>query len=91
MAATPPDLPSSDVELFSDDLLIDPYAAYADLRGLGPVVRLERYGCWAVTGCATAPPSSKRLPQVGGGCAWSRRSGTSQRVHGLESARIDVG
>ena len=40
--------PSSDVDLFADDVLEDPYAAYAELRDLGPGVYLRRYECWAL-------------------------------------------
>lgn len=42
-------IPESDVDLFGDDVLRDPYPAYAKLRDLGPVVRLTRHGFLAVS------------------------------------------
>lgn len=39
----------SDLDPFSAEFRADPYAAYAELRALGPIVRLERYGIWAVS------------------------------------------
>jgi cytochrome P450 len=33
---------------FCDELLLEPYAMHAELRDLGPVVRLEKYGAWAM-------------------------------------------
>lgn len=41
--------PSSALDLWDDEVLRDPYPAYAELRALGPLVYLERYGNWAVT------------------------------------------
>jgi cytochrome P450 len=41
--------PSSDVELFSDEILRDPYRCYSKLRELGSAVYLSRYGVWALT------------------------------------------
>lgn len=40
--------PVSDVDIFADDVLTDPYPAYAALRESGAAVYLERYGCWAL-------------------------------------------
>jgi cytochrome P450 len=40
--------PSSDADLFADDILVDPYPAYEALRDQGPAVYLRRYDCWAV-------------------------------------------
>lgn len=40
--------PVSDVDIFADDVLTDPYAAYAVLRETGAAVYLERYDCWAL-------------------------------------------
>lgn len=42
-------VPSSTIDLWSDEVLRDPYPAYATLRQLGPVVYLEPYDLWAVT------------------------------------------
>jgi cytochrome P450 len=36
------------VDLFSDEVLDDPWPAYAALRDAGPAVFLERHGVWAV-------------------------------------------
>ncbi|MFF7274987.1 cytochrome P450 [Streptomyces griseorubiginosus] len=41
-------LPSSDLDLFATDTLLDPYPVYARLRDAGPVVRLSRYDAWAL-------------------------------------------
>ncbi|MFH8350107.1 cytochrome P450 [Streptomyces sp. NPDC018045] len=42
--------PTSEVDLFDDEVLADPYPAYAALRAAGPAVRLERHGVWAIPG-----------------------------------------
>lgn len=42
------DAPVSGVDPFSEDFLRDPYPAHEQLREAGPVVRLERYGIWAM-------------------------------------------
>jgi cytochrome P450 len=41
-------VPESDVDLFSDEHLADPYADYARLRDAGPAVYLSRYDMWAI-------------------------------------------
>jgi 4-methoxybenzoate monooxygenase (O-demethylating) len=38
----------ADLDPFSEAFLRDPYPAHARLREAGPVVRLERYGLWAM-------------------------------------------
>lgn len=40
---------SSDVDLFDDDVLADPYPHFARLREQSAVVRLEKNGVWALT------------------------------------------
>jgi 4-methoxybenzoate monooxygenase (O-demethylating) len=40
---------SSDIDPFSREFLADPYPYHQELREIGPVVRLTRYGVWAVT------------------------------------------
>ena len=40
--------PVSGLDPFSEDFLRDPYPAHEQLREAGPVVRLERYGIWAM-------------------------------------------
>ena len=42
------DVPLSEIDPYDPATLLDPYGAYAALRELGPVVRLERYGVWAM-------------------------------------------
>ena len=42
-------LPSSAVDFFSDEVIRAPYELYRELREMGPVVRLEQHGVWAVT------------------------------------------
>ena len=41
--------PSLDIDLWSDDVLADPYPAWRQLRDLGPVVFLPRYDLYAIT------------------------------------------
>ncbi|MER6162817.1 hypothetical protein ABT147_46350 [Streptomyces sp. NPDC001868] len=45
MHATLP-LPTSDVDLFADAVLHDPYPALRDIREAGPAVRLTAYDAW---------------------------------------------
>ncbi len=40
---------AADLDLFSDDTLVDPYAAYRTLRDAAPAVRLDRVNAWAVS------------------------------------------
>ncbi|MDF3312930.1 cytochrome P450 [Rhodococcus sp. T2V] len=42
-------IPVSDIDLFTDDALRDPYALYAALREMGPVVHLPQYDLYAIT------------------------------------------
>jgi cytochrome P450 len=44
----PPGCPSTGVDLWAEDVLVDPYPVFAELRALGPVVWLERYGVVAL-------------------------------------------
>ncbi|HEV8022923.1 MAG TPA: hypothetical protein VGP41_16730, partial [Candidatus Lustribacter sp.] len=39
---------TSHVDPFCDESLLEPYALHAELRDLGPLVRLEKYGVWAM-------------------------------------------
>src|SRR5262245_49150930 len=41
--------PSSELDLYSDGTLADPYPGYRELRAQGPVVYLEKNEAWAVT------------------------------------------
>lgn len=41
--------PASDIDLFADDVLVDPYPTYATLRELGAVVHLPRNDVYALT------------------------------------------
>ncbi|MFE1428146.1 cytochrome P450 [Streptomyces fungicidicus] len=41
--------PTSDVDLFADDVLLDPFQAYAELREQGPVVHLRKNDVYALT------------------------------------------
>ncbi|GAA4288868.1 cytochrome P450 [Georgenia daeguensis] len=40
---------TSDIDLFSDEVLADPYPYFAQLREQASVVRLEKNGAWALT------------------------------------------
>ena len=46
---SPVAMPESDIDLFSDEVLRDPYPTYAQLRATGPVVRMTRHDFVAVT------------------------------------------
>jgi cytochrome P450 len=41
-------VPSTDLDLYSEESILAPYEPYRVLRDLGPAVRLERYNVWAV-------------------------------------------
>jgi cytochrome P450 len=41
--------PESDIDLFTDAALHDPYPVFKALRDIGPMVKLPRYGCAALT------------------------------------------
>ncbi|OWA00823.1 cytochrome P450 [Streptomyces sp. CS113] len=41
--------PASDVDLFADEVVLDPYPVYAELRERGPVVHLPRNDVYALT------------------------------------------
>jgi cytochrome P450 len=47
-------IPSSDLDLFSDEARLDPYPRYRALRAIGPVVHLRRHGVYAVPRFAEA-------------------------------------
>lgn len=49
MSAVMRSAPSSDVDLLSPGAVADPHTVFAELRGLGPVVRLERHRAWLFT------------------------------------------
>jgi cytochrome P450 len=40
--------PQSEIDLFSDESLEDPYGRYRDLRDLGPAVYLAKHDAWAI-------------------------------------------
>lgn len=40
--------PRSDIDIWSDEVISDPFPVYQMLRDLGPAVWLDRYDCWAV-------------------------------------------
>lgn len=40
--------PTSDIDLFADDVLVDPYPALRELRDTGPAVRLTAYDAWVL-------------------------------------------
>src|SRR5688572_25426477 len=41
-------IPAGEIDIFSDEVLADPYPAYRRLRELGPVVELPQYGVLAL-------------------------------------------
>ncbi|WP_068077661.1 cytochrome P450 [Novosphingobium lentum] len=46
-------IPAFRRDFWSDDVILDPYPVYRELRDLGPAVWLEANGCWALTQYAT--------------------------------------
>ncbi|TYO61641.1 cytochrome P450 [Bradyrhizobium hipponense] len=49
----------SQADPFAPDFLANPYPAYAALRALGPVFKLERYDVWAMAGYAEVEAALK--------------------------------
>jgi cytochrome P450 len=49
----------SQADPFAPDFLTNPYPAYAALRALGPVFKLERYDAWAMAGYAEVEAALK--------------------------------
>lgn len=45
----PNNMPVSNIDVWSDENLIDPFPMYKILRDMGPVTYLERHDCYAVT------------------------------------------
>ena len=45
---TNPSAPISDIDLYDERVLLDPYPAYRTLRDLGPAVWLEKYGMYVL-------------------------------------------
>jgi len=45
---TIPSTVRSDIDLFSDEVLQNPYPAFKTLRDLGPAAYLEKYGVWHI-------------------------------------------
>jgi cytochrome P450 len=43
-----PDSLRSDIDVFSDTALEDPYPLYRQLRDIGPAAWLDRHGCWFI-------------------------------------------
>src|SRR5881394_3732170 len=44
--ATKIDIPASHIDLWTDDVLSNPYPHYAEMRDLGPIVWLTKNECW---------------------------------------------
>jgi hypothetical protein len=44
----PVDATPSELDLWSDEVLLEPWAHYRAIRDQGPAVRLERYALYAV-------------------------------------------
>lgn len=42
-------VPETDIDLYSDDMILDPYRAYQELRDAGPVVFLRQQGLYALS------------------------------------------
>jgi cytochrome P450 len=47
-------IPRSDVDLFTDEVMADPYPVFRQLRDMGPVVHLGRLDVWAIPRFAEA-------------------------------------
>jgi len=41
-------MPSTDLDLFADDVIADPHLTYRELRDAGPAVWMSRYNCWVL-------------------------------------------
>jgi cytochrome P450 len=40
--------PTSNIDLYSDEIIQNPYPYYRELRAVGPAVRMSRHACWAI-------------------------------------------
>jgi cytochrome P450 len=87
-----PDIPVSDVDLFTDDARVDPYPIYRTLRDLGPVVEMSRHGHYALPRYAdvraalmdaaspgTTPSPATSTPTAGPRTSTRRPTGASCR------------
>lgn len=54
--------PTSDLELYSDDALLDPYPRYQELRDLGGAVWLKAYGLYALSRFADCREALRNWP-----------------------------
>lgn len=70
-------IPASDIDLFTDQSLADPYPLYQELRDLGAVVELERNGVYAGgRNCANSPPASSRKRSASSNAWWGKGGGS---------------
>ena len=53
-------VPELDVDLFTDEALLDPYPHYQRMRALGPVVCLPRYNAYALSRFDTVKAVSRQ-------------------------------
>ncbi|MEU0312873.1 cytochrome P450 [Nocardioides sp. NPDC006273] len=49
-----PTIPSTDADLFADDVIADPHPTYRELRDAGPALWMSRYECWVLPRYAEA-------------------------------------
>src|SRR5271154_1909280 len=52
--ATTAQRPSTDIDLYSEEIILEPYEAYRELREQGPAVWMDRHDAWVVSRYDTA-------------------------------------
>jgi hypothetical protein len=57
-------IPTSDLDLYSDEVLAEPYEHYRRLREAGPAVWLERHDAWVNYALRYCPYCAERLEDV---------------------------
>jgi cytochrome P450 len=45
---TTPTIPSTDIDIYSDEQIVNPYEAYREIRDAGPAVYMAKYDTWVV-------------------------------------------
>ncbi|MFF3088564.1 cytochrome P450 [Streptomyces nojiriensis] len=86
----PTTAPTSSLDLFDERVLADPYPVYEAMRLMGPAIRLERHGVWAVPGYDEVRSilGASDLFRAEGGRALTELAGTILASDGEQHARL---
>ncbi|MEU9254498.1 cytochrome P450 [Streptomyces sp. NPDC048270] len=82
--------PTSSLDLLDERVLGDPYPVYEAMRLMGPAIRLERHGVWAVPGYDEVRSilDASDLFRAEGGRALTELAGTILASNGEQHARL---